>query len=488
MLSFIGSSDPSTSKGEGPVLSMLTHEEFDRAYLFYNSSLQSNTDRTLEAIKKLDNPPEIEPVLLDISDPTDIQALLKLMRDWYYENEKLISVADVAISTASGTTSMSIVWTFLISSGEIKARAMYVRDPTKLAEGQPRIVQIDFSDPCFPRITQRQRTKVVRIKDKSLNIFDIARSLNIIGNSEALVKAMERTISYAQSNRRKKPILITGESGTGKTSFAELYHRYSSRSEKPFFIIDCSTIGENLALSKLFGHKKGSFTGATKDLKGVFEEASGGTLFLDEVHNLKLDVQNMLLRAIEYNMITPIGCNKEIQVDVQVICATNQNLEALVSKGIFKQDLFFRIKSRCINIPALRERAGDIPILCEHFLKDTGKTITPGAVNMLQRMYWKGNIRMLDEEIDNLVQSTDSNEITEDDVATLNESDENLAAFLPVPREGFKLDEYICKIEKALIEKAIEQANGTQTEAAKLLDLKPSTLSDRMKKHDLRGK
>jgi two-component system response regulator PilR (NtrC family) len=233
------------------------------------------------------------------------------------------------------------------------------------------------------------------------------RETFIIGESKALrdlLKMMER-IASTTSN-----VLVVGESGTGKELVARQLHDWSDRAKKPFVAVNCGAIPENLIESELFGHKRGSFTGAVADKPGLFEVASGGTLFLDEIGELPLSMQVKLLRAIQSRTIRRVGGNEDQKIDVRLIAATNRNLEKMVADGTFREDLYYRLNVLMLTTPPLRERVEDIPILVEHFFKKCaakfGKElqgVTPEAMQALESYPWPGNVRELENQVERAV-------------------------------------------------------------------------------------
>lgn len=217
-------------------------------------------------------------------------------------------------------------------------------------------------------------------------------------------------------------VIIEGETGTGKDLVANAIHHYSTRKNKPFVVFDCSSVAPNLIESELFGHEKGSFTGAIKSRRGAFEEASGGTIFLDEIGELPIDLQPKLLRALEQREIRRVGANLSTAIDVRVICATNRDLKKEVAEGRFREDLYYRLSVVKIHIPPLRERAEDVPVIVEKILKDAkfNRTIDGGlrvtrveddALKVLQRYQWPGNVRELANIIERAVSFAESNTI-----------------------------------------------------------------------------
>ncbi len=304
---------------------------------------------------------------------------------------------------------------------------------------------------------------------------------DLIGKSPA-IKIVKETIEKIAPYDIN--VLITGESGTGKEVVARTIHKLSKRKDKPFIAINCASLPADLLESELFGYKKGAFTGATTDKKGLIEEANGGTLFLDEIGEMPMSLQAKLLRFLEERKIRPLGSTKEIEVDVRIISATNRNLEEEIEKGNFREDLYYRLSTIIIKIPPLRERKEDIPLLAEHFLKEFqekyGKKfekISQDFLDFLMKYEFKGNIRELrnllekavilseGEELKSPIQkTTDINSIFID-----NPNDEfYVKAF---PEEGIDLKKVLGNIEKALLEKGLELAGGTKTKAAEILGL-----------------
>jgi two-component system response regulator AtoC len=284
-------------------------------------------------------------------------------------------------------------------------------------------------------------------------------------------------------------ILLQGESGTGKEEFAKFIHQNSPRANENLVRINCGSIPRELAESELFGHEKGAFTGASQKTKlGKFELADKGTILLDEIGELSMDLQVKLLRVLQEKKFYRVGGEKEISVDVRVIAATNKNLEEEVSKGNFREDLFYRLNVANINIPPLRERKDDIPLLAYSFVDEFShkfgiavSEISPEAIELFQNYYWKGNIRELRNVIERAVLLMDENEkvLGLNHLGFLNASqakgDEN-DYVLKIPSEGIKIDIVL----KDLILKTLELTNGNQLKAARILGLSRSKLRYRM--------
>ena len=259
------------------------------------------------------------------------------------------------------------------------------------------------------------RTKNVRPR----NSAECATIEPIVGASEAIIRVRELIDKVAQSEAR---VLITGENGTGKELVAKWLHCKSSRADAPFVEVNCAAIPSELIESELFGHERGAFTSAIKQRKGKFEQADGGTLFMDEIGDMSLSAQAKVLRALQERKISRVGSDRDIEVDVRVIAATNKNLEKEISEGNFREDLYHRIGVILIKVPPLRERKGDVAILVDYFLKSICreyripvKSIETQAVAMLSEKQWRGNIRELRNVVERLVVLTD-NTITTSDI------------------------------------------------------------------------
>ena len=238
-------------------------------------------------------------------------------------------------------------------------------------------------------------------------IQNIKLRFGIIGNAEGLNRAIDIAMQVAPTDLS---VLVTGESGVGKEFFPQIVHQNSARKHNKYIAVNCGAIPEGTIDSELFGHEKGSFTGAINDKVGAFVEANGGTLFLDEVGNLGYDVQVQLLRALQERRIRPVGATKEIEVDVRVVCATNENLLEAIENGTFREDLYHRLSVILIKVPPLRERAGDIAELVDYFVAQIAaehnispKRVDAAAMKALSAMPWSGNIRELRNVVERLM-------------------------------------------------------------------------------------
>ncbi|MGI8543137.1 MAG: sigma-54-dependent transcriptional regulator [Aridibacter sp.] len=307
----------------------------------------------------------------------------------------------------------------------------------------------------------------------------------IVGNSEVLQSVFRIIEKIADTNVN---VLIQGESGTGKELIARALHHQSSRAEKPFLAVNCGALPESLLESELFGHTKGSFTGATADKKGLFRSADGGTLLLDEIGEMPQTLQVKLLRALQEQEVTPIGSSTPIKFDTRIIAATNKDLEKEVSEDKFREDLFYRLNVVEINLPPLRERREDIPLLIKHFVTKsantqnlTEKQITKEAMSVLLNHRWQGNIRELQNAIERaFILSGD--EIDVESLPPRIKNNSHDSAFEIRDPEGLRptLEE----MERRYILEILNSVNKDKTDAAEILGIDLSTLYRKLKKYN----
>ncbi|MBI1920442.1 MAG: sigma-54-dependent Fis family transcriptional regulator [Geobacter sp.] len=311
---------------------------------------------------------------------------------------------------------------------------------------------------------------------------------NIIGSSPAMQKVFSRMKKIINTD---STVLILGESGTGKEVVARAIHFNGPRKDKPFVAVHCGAIPENLLESELFGHTKGSFTGAIRDKIGKFEAANQGTIFLDEIGTLPMHLQIKLLRVLQEQEVERIGSNKQIKLDVRVISATNANLEEEVKKGNFREDLFYRLNVIPILLPPLRERLEDILPLVRHFLekycrsmKRTKMVLPKEAIEALEMHDWPGNVRELENTVERIVALTEGDHITLDDLPTNMAKAYGSTAGLPtrVTTAGIDLPKTVSEIEMKMISEALEIAGGVKAKAAALLNLNRTTLVEKMRR------
>ncbi|MCK4729111.1 MAG: sigma-54-dependent Fis family transcriptional regulator [Desulfobacterales bacterium] len=314
----------------------------------------------------------------------------------------------------------------------------------------------------------------------------------IVGNSPALIRIYNtiKQVADAQTN-----VLITGESGTGKELIAQAIHENSHRKDKPFTVIHCAGIPDTLMESELFGHRKGAFTGAIDQKKGLFEAGDGGTVFLDEIARLTHAVQVKLLRVVQEKAFKPVGETQDVEVDIRILSATNKNLEDEVIAGNFREDLFYRLNVIHIDTPPLRERMEDLPALAQHFLekyaKNMGKSIhklSSYALDMLSRYDFPGNIRELENMIERSVAMATTNIILPESLALstykrAQKSGEKDTPFtFEIPASDFDLDAVLADVERGYLLKALEDSRGVKQKAAEILGISFRSLRYRIEK------
>ena len=291
--------------------------------------------------------------------------------------------------------------------------------------------------------------------------------------------------------REQSTVLITGESGTGKELVARAIHGLSERSDKPFMPINCGAVTETLLESELFGFMKGAFTGANESRAGIFESANKGTIFLDEIGDMSLTMQVKMLRVLQERRVRRIGAASEIPVDTRVIAATNREIEPMVGDGTFRQDLYYRVSVLPLHVPPLRERRDDIPILAEHFVQRFGRRsgkkvgLNAESLKQLRTRIWNGNVRELEHVIERAVALTnDGEEIRPENCA-------ETARVMHKPRVelppgGLDLPETMNELEREYVVEALQQTDGNQTHAAKLLGIPVHSMRHLLDKHGLR--
>ncbi|MCA8946903.1 MAG: sigma-54-dependent Fis family transcriptional regulator [Planctomycetes bacterium] len=331
--------------------------------------------------------------------------------------------------------------------------------------------------------TTRLRREVRQLHAKSAADFGFD---HIVGNSPAMKAAKSLMGKIARSP--SSTVLITGESGTGKDLAAKAVHYNSARGEGPFVNITCSALPDALLESELFGHEKGAFTDARALKKGLFEQAEGGTVFLDEIGEMSPILQAKLLRFLEEKSFRRVGGNKDLKVDVRVIAATNRELQHEVKKGGFREDLFYRLNVLTVELPPLRDRVGDIPLLAEYFahrfseeFRKPIKGFDKPAIKLLTEYTWPGNVREFRNAIERAVLLCDREMLCVESFGALKKPVE-LDADLALPPAGVKLDD----LERSLVVQALERTNGNQTQAAKLLGLNRDQIRYRIEKFHLK--
>jgi DNA-binding NtrC family response regulator len=322
--------------------------------------------------------------------------------------------------------------------------------------------------------------KKLRDRQKQLNKGNCNQYTPLIGKSQPIENVLQviRKIARTDAN-----VLVIGENGTGKELIVKEIHNNSRRADEVFISIDIGTVTESLFESEMFGHIKGAFTDAKEDKTGWFETASGGTLFLDEIGNLSLTMQSKLLTAIQSRLIHKVGSKTPIPIDIRLICATNKNLEEMVSNNLFREDLYYRINTIVIEIPPLRNRGEDIVLLAEHFLKEySGKyekfhlKFTSKTLDKLMKYNWPGNVRELRHTIEKAVILCESDILTPEDFIISHSSQQPPFRQKPLT---------FAEMEKLALQSALNNNNGSVLKASKELDIARQTMYNKMQKYNL---
>jgi two-component system response regulator PilR (NtrC family) len=362
--------------------------------------------------------------------------------------------------------------------------------------------------PAIVTLSVREALAKLRLKRKNVGYRLDASSRNslddIIGAGRAMTRLKETIRAVASTN---STVLIHGDSGTGKELVARAVHSCSLRSTEPFVCVNCGAFPESLLESELFGYVKGAFTGAVQNKRGLFEAADGGTIFLDEIGEMTLAMQVKLLRVLQERLLRPVGGTAEIPIDVRVIAATNKHLEEMVHEKTFREDLYYRLSVIPIEIPPLRERPEDVPLLANHFLRKfapkTGKgimRIDRRSIERLSTYDWPGNVRQLENTIERAVALSSSDDLSielpeerlRSRAAAASFGGETVPGMLPsnpnvlsLPPAGVDMETYVANLERTMIKEALRQSNNVQTHAASMLQLSYRSFRHLLKKYDL---
>ncbi len=479
----------------GPIAQALRALEFDRLVLLTNQ-----TDAEVEGyISWLGGHSRVSVIRrhIDLPDPTEFRAIYlgatsvidELLSEFDDKEE-----ASLTFHISPGTPAMQTIWVLLANTRYEASLIQTAREH----EG--------IKTPDIPfEIAAQFIPKVLTPADRKLNITsgEIPKEGAHFGDIIYRSKEMARVIKLAKRSAvRNVPVLIQGDSGTGKELLARAIHAESPRSNQAFKVINCGAIPRELVESELFGHKKGSFTGAERDRKGVFEEADGGTLFLDELGELPLDAQVKLLRVVQEGTVTRIGTSEELEVDVRLIAATNRNLFTEVYEGRFREDLFYRLAIAIIDIPPLKEREGDVGLLLDRLMDQVNhellddpnaskRKLSVSARKIAIKHSWPGNVREMLNTIRRVVLWSDEEVITKEEIehALLPDfkshgvGDQILSEDLSQPID---LDGVISKVAKHYLSEAMKHTGGNKAKAAKVLGLNSATtLNNRLKKYDV---
>ena len=429
-------------------------------------------------------------ITVPLNDPTDYAAILAHLRVITQDIVERHPGAEYFISVASGTPQMHACWVLLAASGEFAARILHVRPPRFVTAQAPQVSEVDVTGSHFPLVRARP-FPVDDDGERGLDVQQVFTELGLVGDHPKLINALNMAATLAPSTA---PILILGATGTGKELVAQFVHRVSGRPADRFVALNCAAIPKDLAESVLFGHRKGSFTGATSDQVGKLEQADGGTLFLDELGELSMAAQAKLLRVLEDGLVEPIGGRKPRRVDVRVIAATNQNLSKAIQRNEFREDLYYRLNVGEIKLPPLRDRRSDIPKLALHILDPINaglkrpKRLSQAALIRLQAQPWPGNVRDLRNVIERSARLTTRDVVDTDDLIISEPVlKEDPLKFLPEPTAGFSLEDFLSSARKQLILRALDASQGHQSQAARLLGISPQAIHKFLAQSEQRG-
>ena len=498
LITFAGYGDPESQRqGDalpqpGPVLHLTSLRKFERIVLLGTPETVAHTTGTQAALTTRHPSCEVLVIPLDLPDPTSYSAILTNLRKFLRPLIDERPDDEYFVATASGTPQMHACWLLLCASQELPARILQTRPPRFVTAKFPVVTELDLSDRIFPIVRSQENeapppapppapgsTGPVPIQRSQASDWRAAaHSVGMVGGHPLFRRVLETAATLAPYD---VPILIQGETGTGKELLAHLIHLNSQRREKPFVPVNCAALPRELVESILFGHKRGAFTGANRDQTGKFALADGGTLFLDELGDLPLDAQAKMLRVMEDGMVEPLGSSHSVRVDVRIVAATNRPLTQAINEGKFREDFFYRF-AEVLHLPALRERRSDIPKLALHILDRLNKSLpepkrlSQRALDKLYRADWQGNVRDLMNVIERAAFLTTNQTIQPEDLQVRTISNMTQKLSQPEPHEGFSLEEYLSTSRRSLIEKALQLAEGNQSMAARLLGITPQAV------------
>jgi len=478
---------PATDRG--PVLRLLTETEKAKRY---DRALVLTVPRGLSLARALatdmrEHIEEVDVRSVPLEDPSDYRELFSLLATLAREIERSYTEPawQVDVLLSAGTPQAQTLWVILSQASMLRARLLQVIPAAFVPVPHPKAIrEVSLDIEGFPEI------RVLRDEVTRLRAEVRARSSPVIAESPAMRDLMKRVVRVAQS---ELPVLVTGETGSGKELIARSLHDGSARAHAPFVAENCGALAESVLASELFGHEAGAFTGASGRHRGLFEQAHGGTIFLDEVGELPLHVQAMLLRVLQEGTVRRVGAEKTIKVDVRVVAATNRDLQHMVSKGTFREDLYYRLSGATLRVPPLRERVSDIPAMVSAFLSEASSgrrsrklTVAPDAMRALAEHAWPGNVRELRSEVARWQVFCDD-EVTREDVSLeithppKVDSAHRASAALPVRA----LSDVVTEVEREAITRAMSLHSGNLQQTAHALGIERNTLKRKLRAFDL---
>lgn len=481
--------DDSQSGLRGPVLSTLLTTSFSKAFLLFNYS-KDDVAPYLESLEKAVPDTKIQAIYCKLTSPIhfgDIHQAADDILNKIFSNYK---ESTLNILLSPGTPAMQAVWILL---GKTKYPAVFYQ--SSVEQGVNKVeIPFDIAAEFLPEIASRTGKQIINLSAGKVPVNAAFDDILTANPKMQLLKAQATIMAL-----RDVPVLIYGETGTGKELFATAIHNASHRRNKPFVPVNCGAISPELIDSALFGHIRGAFTGAISTKDGYFKEADGGTLFLDEFGDLPLDAQVRLLRVVQSGELTQVGSTTPIKVNVRIVAATNHNLIEDVANGKFREDLFYRVAVGVLHLPPLRDRKGDLGLISEEILnrinQEAGiqpeykhKVFSVKAKNLIYNHSWKGNIRELYSTILRASLWSEGNKITDNDIEAALFKNPSSANNMPERDldKNFNIQNVIEDIVKHYLEKALKQTGGNRTKAAEILGLSNyQTLNNWMKKYGI---
>jgi len=479
-----------TPRDSGPVMRLVRQEEskdrYDAALVL---SIPSGAERSTALLNDL-KPfvKHVELRVVDVDDPSDhaqlFHGLAGIAQDLkcFYPIEEW----DFDVLLSAGTPQAQTIWVVMIQAGILHARMLQVIPSAFVPHPHPKAIrEVHFDIEGFPEI------RALRDEVQRLRTAVKLKAGNIIGQSEPVKEMLARIARVAASDA---PVVIVGETGTGKELVAKAIHENSSRAKGPFIAENCGAFAEGVLASELFGHEAGAFTGAGKRRRGLFEQAHGGTLFLDEVGEMSLRVQAHLLRVLQEGSLRPVGGESQVRVDVRVIAATHRNLADMVSQETFRKDLYYRLKGAWLEAPPLRKRREDLFLLIDHFLAETNSQslrLTNKAKQALGRYHWPGNVRELRSEVTRWSvfcdRRVDLKDLAPEIIAAFQGEDVSAPGQLETVSPGIRpLAEIVASVEKTAIAEALDFHGGNLSRTARALNIDRNTLKRKIGIYGLR--
>jgi transcriptional regulator with PAS, ATPase and Fis domain len=491
LVSWIGTTDlklMGSTEQPGPTENILSHRSFEEVYLLHNSA--SETISTFIEHIESNYPISVFPMFAQVTDPTHFESIYNALDTVLADIKHKQPKAKVTLQITSGTSSMTAVSILL---GKAKYGTQFIQASKEQGVAEPDI-PFEIAADYLPTSDNNEMGSLLKLFVGEAP--DTAKFDDIFTQSDEMHLLKQKAAIIA---KREVPVLIYGETGTGKELFANAIHNSSARSDKPMLTLNCGAIPQELIDTTLFGHIKGAFTGAVSNQDGYFKRADGGTLFLDEFGELPLDSQVRLLRVLQQGTYTPVGSTSEKQVDVRIIAATNKDLPTLISQGRFREDLFYRVAIGVIHLPPLRERTGDLIYIAKALLERINldgnldadykhKKLSASAINIMLNHNWPGNVRELQATLLRATLWQPTEIINEDDIknALIKHPVKKADILSKDVSQGIDINELIGELAQHYFTKALEYSHGNKTKAASLLGLKNyQTLNNWIEKYDI---